>query len=105
MSSRSLCRVIVIGGLALSGLALASSPPEPTDLHEQRAVAPAVAAPSGEAAPPVSGEPFDSALPRAGRIPSAVEGEPVKFCPVGGESYPAEITYCPEHGVELKPRN
>ena len=51
------------------------------------------------------------AAPRAAKRPAPaaqtvqpVEGEPVKFCPVGGETYPAEITYCPEHGVELKAR-
>ncbi len=25
-----------------------------------------------------------------------------KFCPVGGELYPADVKYCPNHGVELK---
>ena len=26
----------------------------------------------------------------------------VKFCPVGGETYPDTMKYCPTHGVELK---
>jgi len=26
----------------------------------------------------------------------------VKFCPVGGETYPESMKYCPIHGVELK---
>ena len=26
----------------------------------------------------------------------------VKFCPVGGETYPENVKYCPIHGVELK---
>ena len=25
-----------------------------------------------------------------------------KFCPVGGETYPDSVKYCPTHGVELK---
>jgi uncharacterized protein YcfJ len=25
-----------------------------------------------------------------------------KFCPVGGEEYTEDTTYCPKHGVELK---
>ncbi len=25
-----------------------------------------------------------------------------KFCPVGGEAYPSDVQYCPNHGVELK---
>lgn len=25
-----------------------------------------------------------------------------KFCPVGGETYPESVKYCPTHGVELK---
>ena len=32
---------------------------------------------------------------------SASAGQ-VKFCPTGGEIYPASIKYCPLHGVELK---
>jgi outer membrane lipoprotein SlyB len=27
-----------------------------------------------------------------------------KFCPVGGEVYASDVTYCPKHGVELKLR-
>jgi len=27
-----------------------------------------------------------------------------KFCPVGGEVYTEDVTYCPKHGVELKYR-
>lgn len=26
----------------------------------------------------------------------------VKFCPAGGETYPASMKYCPIHGVELR---
>jgi len=25
-----------------------------------------------------------------------------KFCPVGGETYPDNVKYCPNHGVELR---
>ena len=25
-----------------------------------------------------------------------------KFCPVGGEIYPEDVKYCPNHGVELR---
>lgn len=25
-----------------------------------------------------------------------------KFCPVGGETYPETVKYCPNHGVELR---
>ena len=25
-----------------------------------------------------------------------------KFCPVGGEAYPDNVKYCPNHGVELR---
>jgi len=32
---------------------------------------------------------------------AATTGE-VKFCPTGGETYPASMKYCPIHGVELK---
>jgi uncharacterized membrane protein YebE (DUF533 family) len=27
---------------------------------------------------------------------------PTKFCPVGGETFPDSIKYCPTHGVELR---
>ncbi len=33
---------------------------------------------------------------------SSTAGANVKFCPVGGETYPASMKYCPLHGVELK---
>ena len=81
--------LIVVGGMLVAGLASALPSQDP-DLHEQAPPA----APAGSSAPAQSGA---AAAP--------VDGEPVKFCPVGGESYPAEITYCPEHGVELKPKN
>ena len=32
--------------------------------------------------------------------PVATSG--TKFCPVGGELYASELTYCPKHGVELR---
>ncbi len=32
--------------------------------------------------------------------PVATKG--TKFCPVGGEVYPENVKYCPNHGVELK---
>ena len=32
-------------------------------------------------------------IPRAGAV---------KFCPVGGEQYGADVNYCPIHGVELR---
>ena len=25
-----------------------------------------------------------------------------KFCPIGGETYPNDVKFCPKHGVELK---
>jgi len=28
----------------------------------------------------------------------------LKFCPVGGELYPATVKFCPNHGVELRDR-
>ena len=81
--------LIVVGGMLVAGLASALPSQDP-DLHEQ--------------APPAA--PAEPAAPAQGGAAAApVAGEPVKFCPVGGESYPAEITYCPEHGVELKPKN
>ncbi len=33
---------------------------------------------------------------------SSTSGANVKFCPVGGETYPANVNYCPVHGVELR---
>ncbi len=33
---------------------------------------------------------------------SSTAGANVKFCPVGGETYPESVKYCPIHGVELK---
>lgn len=40
----------------------------------------------------------------AGGLGGALIGEQIatKFCPVGGETYPADVKYCPNHGVELK---
>ena len=81
--------VIVLVAWSIAGTALALPSQDP-DLHEQ--------------APPAA--PAEPAVPAQGEAAAApVSGEPVKFCPVGGESFPAEITYCPEHGVELKPKN
>ena len=40
-------------------------------------------------------------MPAASTAPSSTG---VKFCPVGGESYTENYTYCPVHGVELKYR-
>ena len=37
--------------------------------------------------------PASSSAPAAGRT---------KFCPVGGEIYPEDVKYCPNHGVELR---
>ena len=37
--------------------------------------------------------------PAATTAPVAVH---TKFCPVGGETYDANVKYCPIHGVELK---
>ncbi len=39
-------------------------------------------------------------FPTATSTPAAIGL--VKFCPVGGESYPESVKYCPTHGVELK---
>ena len=81
--------LVVVGGMLVTGLA-AALPSQDPDLHEQ--------------APPAA--PAKPAMPAQGEAAAApVSGEPVKFCPVGGESFPAEITYCPEHGVELKPKS
>ena len=39
-----------------------------------------------------------------GTVGGMVVGEKMakKFCPVGGESFPSDVNYCPKHGVELK---
>ncbi len=39
-----------------------------------------------------------------GTIGGMIVGEKMatKFCPVGGETYPDDVMYCPKHGVELK---
>ncbi len=39
-------------------------------------------------------------FPPAGSVSPAAAN--VKFCPVGGETYPESVKYCPIHGVELK---
>lgn len=39
-------------------------------------------------------------LPPAGGAPATTGA--VKFCPVGGETYPETVKYCPNHGVELR---
>lgn len=43
-------------------------------------------------------------MPAAGSAPattSTTTGQ-TKFCPVGGEVYPDNVKYCPNHGVELR---
>ncbi len=37
--------------------------------------------------------------PATGQAPAAGR---TKFCPVGGETYPDNVKYCPNHGVELR---
>ena len=39
-----------------------------------------------------------------GTVGGMVVGEKLdkKFCPVGGETYPEDVQFCPKHGVELK---
>ncbi len=34
--------------------------------------------------------------------PSPMALENTKFCPMGGETYPEDMKYCPIHGVELR---
>lgn len=40
----------------------------------------------------------------AGTAAGALIGDAmaVKFCPTGGESYPADVEYCPKHGTKLE---
>ncbi len=40
----------------------------------------------------------------AGAAGGALIGDAMatKFCPVGGETYPSDVQYCPTHGAELK---
>lgn len=40
----------------------------------------------------------------AGAAGGALIGDAMatKFCPVGGETYPSNVQYCPVHGAELK---
>ena len=38
------------------------------------------------------------------QAPFPVAQAKTKFCPVGGELYSADVTYCPLHGVELRQR-
>ena len=38
--------------------------------------------------------------PATGQAPAAAGR--TKFCPVGGETYPDNVKYCPNHGVELR---
>ncbi|MBI4322689.1 MAG: hypothetical protein HY596_00255 [Candidatus Omnitrophica bacterium] len=40
-------------------------------------------------------------MPAAGSSAPATTGQ-TKFCPVGGEVYPDNVKYCPNHGVELR---
>ena len=44
--------------------------------------------------------PAASSVPAA-TAPVATSGS-TKFCPVGGEVYPDNVKYCPNHGVELR---
>lgn len=39
-----------------------------------------------------------------GTVGGMIVGEKMatKFCPVGGESFPDDVMYCPKHGTELK---
>jgi uncharacterized membrane protein len=30
------------------------------------------------------------------------EAAATKFCPTGGETYPADVQYCPKHGTKLQ---
>ena len=41
-------------------------------------------------------------MPAATSTPSSVATSNTKFCPVGGEIYPENVKYCPNHGVELR---
>ena len=88
MKQRRRVGVLVAGVLCVGGWVLAAQAddPAPASAKTQNA---ATEAPAAPVAPSVA--PHD--------------GEPMKFCPIGGEVYPAEITYCPEHGVELKQKN
>ena len=40
--------------------------------------------------------------PAAAQLPKPAPAAPSKFCPIGGERYPAPMKYCPVHGAELK---
>ena len=40
-------------------------------------------------------------LPSSSSSSSSSSGQ-TKFCPVGGETYPDNVKYCPTHGVELR---
>lgn len=35
-------------------------------------------------------------------LPASTSTSQTKFCPVGGETYPDNVKYCPTHGVELR---
>jgi phage tail tape-measure protein len=65
----------------------------------------AIGAGLGALAGGVMGKALDNSEKNAARqnYPSTVPQQTSnKFCPVGGEKYGAEVTYCPIHGVELK---
>ena len=42
------------------------------------------------------------AMPPATTTPVPATTGQTKFCPVGGEVYPENVKYCPNHGVELR---
>ena len=70
------------GGLVGSGMQAQDRKIE--ELRQQQGISPAPAAASSSSATTTA----TSAMP--------------KFCPVGGESYPENVKYCPTHGVELR---
>ncbi len=46
--------------------------------------------------------PATSTVPATTTAPATSTTGRVKFCPVGGETYPEDVKYCPTHGVELR---
>jgi len=55
----------------------------------------------------VAGELAGSAMEgqRASPAPTPQAAAGKKFCPVGGEVYPASFVFCPLHGAELRDRS
>ena len=74
------------GGLLGSGMQTQDRKIE--ELRQQQGLAPVPA--TSTATSTTTATPSNTALP--------------KFCPVGGESYPENVKYCPVHGVELRYR-